>query len=67
MKARLETALKEIEYAKSKDNTSTGREGGRVMDVVIVNDDLERAYSLLEKVALGEEDVVGDELPSFED
>lgn len=57
VKARLDTALKEIDYAKS----------GPVMDLVIVNDDLERAYGFLEKVALGETDVEGDKLPEFSD
>ncbi|KAF8892112.1 guanylate kinase/L-type calcium channel beta subunit [Infundibulicybe gibba] len=41
---RLATALKEIQYAK----------GPQVHDLVIVNDDLDRAYSLFKKVALGE-------------
>ncbi len=51
--ARLGAAIGEIKYAV---------EGGH--DVVIVNDDLDRAYGLLEKVALGEE-VEGDKLPDF--
>lgn len=37
------------------------------MDVVIVNDDLDRAYGILEKVALGEVNVVGDRLPELEE
>jgi len=41
---RLATALKEIEYAKEVN----------VHDVVIVNDDLDRAYELFKRVALGE-------------
>jgi guanylate kinase len=49
-------ALKEIEYA---------REPG-VHDIVIVNDDLDRAYSLFEKAALDEE-VVSDKLPPLDD
>jgi Guanylate kinase len=53
---RLATALKEIEYAQ---------EPG-VHDIVIVNDDLDRAYPLFEKAALGEE-VVSDELPPLND
>lgn len=52
---RLNIALKEIEYAK---------EGSH--DVVIVNDDLERAYQLFKKVALGER-VEGDQLPPLDD
>ncbi|KAJ3537740.1 hypothetical protein NM688_g6632 [Phlebia brevispora] len=52
---RLATALKEIEYAK---------EGAH--DVVIVNDDLDRAYGLFRKVALGEQ-VTGDTLPPLDD
>lgn len=61
VKARLDTALKEIEYAKS------GTEAAPVMDLVIVNDELDRAYGLLEKVALGETDVKGDTLPELAD
>lgn len=57
VKARLEAALKEIEYAKSDPN---------VVDYVVVNDDLDRAYALLEKVALGE-DAQGDVLPALTD
>ncbi|EIN06019.1 guanylate kinase [Punctularia strigosozonata HHB-11173 SS5] len=53
---RLATALKEIDYAKQPG----------VHDLVIVNDDLDRAYSLLEKVALGEQ-VDGDTLPPLDD
>ncbi|KIK60288.1 hypothetical protein GYMLUDRAFT_225771 [Collybiopsis luxurians FD-317 M1] len=53
---RLATALKEIEYAK---------EAG-VHDLVIVNDDLERAYQLFKKVAVGER-VDGDKLPPLDD
>jgi hypothetical protein len=33
--------------------------------VVVVNDDVERAYGLLEKVALGET-IEGDKLPVYE-
>jgi guanylate kinase len=57
---RLETALREIEYAKSE-------EGNKIVDLTIVNDELDRAYALLEKVALGEEKVQGDTLPEFVD
>ncbi|KAJ7043392.1 guanylate kinase/L-type calcium channel beta subunit [Mycena alexandri] len=53
---RLATALKEIEYAKEPN----------VHDLVIVNDDLDRAYDLFKKVALGEQ-VVADPLPSLDD
>ncbi|KAK7679471.1 hypothetical protein QCA50_017525 [Cerrena zonata] len=52
---RLATALKEIDYAK---------EGAH--ELVIVNDDLDRAYSLFEKVALGEK-VECDALPPLDD
>ncbi|KAL5482620.1 GUK1 [Sanghuangporus weigelae] len=48
---RLRTAVAEIEYAK------TGAH-----DIVIINDDLDRAYEKLRKVALGE-DVESDVLP----
>jgi guanylate kinase len=54
---RLAIALKEIAYAK---------EPG-VHDLVIVNDDLDRAYNLLEKIALGEENVTADTLPPLDD
>lgn len=52
---RLATALSEIEFAK---------EGAH--DLVIVNDDLERAYQLFKKVAQGE-DIVSDTLPALDD
>lgn len=52
--ARLSAAKSEIKYAV---------EGGH--DIVIVNDDVERAYRLLEKVALGET-VEADKLPAYE-
>ncbi|KAI0791635.1 guanylate kinase [Irpex lacteus] len=52
---RLAMALKEIDYAK---------EGAH--DLVIVNDDIDRAYGLFKKVALGE-DVVSDTLPPLDD
>lgn len=48
-------ALSELEYA---------REGAH--DIVIVNDTLDRAYGLFKRVALGEEGVTGDTLPSLE-
>ncbi|PIL25028.1 hypothetical protein GSI_12916 [Ganoderma sinense ZZ0214-1] len=52
---RLATALKEIEYAK---------EGTH--DLVIVNDDLNRAYEKFRRVALGEP-IVPDSLPPLDD
>ena len=54
MSARLGAAIGELEYAK------TG-----AFDVVVVNDDLERAYAVLRKVIV-EGDKEGDKLPSFE-
>jgi len=57
VKSRLDAALNEIAYART---------GPEAVDIVVVNDDLDRAYGLLEKVALGEE-VEGDELPSLDD
>jgi len=53
---RLAMALKEIDYAKQPG----------VHDIIIVNDDEDRAYSLFEKAALGEE-IVGDVLPPLND
>ena len=53
---RLSIALKEVEYAKEPN----------VHDVVIVNDDVERAYQLLKQVALGEK-IIGDQLPPLDD
>ena len=52
---RLAMALKEIEYAK---------EGAH--DTVIVNDDVDRAYELFKKIALGEQ-ITGDALPPLDD
>lgn len=52
---RLAMAMKEVEYAK---------EGAH--DMVIVNDDLDRAYGLFKKVALGEQ-ITGDVLPPLDD
>lgn len=52
---RLAMALREIEYAK---------EGAH--DLVIVNDDIDRAYELFKKVALGEE-ITSDTLPPLDD
>ncbi|KZT27723.1 guanylate kinase [Neolentinus lepideus HHB14362 ss-1] len=53
---RLATALKEIEYAKQPGSH----------DVVIVNDDLERAYGVFKQLALGEK-IEGDALPLLDD
>lgn len=55
MAKRLATAFKEIEYAK---------EGAH--DLVIVNDNLDRAYTLFKGVALGEK-VDSDKLPPLDD
>ncbi|KIP05502.1 hypothetical protein PHLGIDRAFT_119800 [Phlebiopsis gigantea 11061_1 CR5-6] len=52
---RLATALKEIDYAK---------EGAH--DLVVVNDDLQRAYDLFKRVALGER-IDSDKLPPLDD
>ena len=52
---RLATAYKEIEYAK---------EGAH--DIVIVNDDLDRAYEKFARVALGEP-IASDVLPPLDD
>ncbi|KAJ7583389.1 guanylate kinase [Mycena floridula] len=51
---RLTTAFREIEYAKEPN----------IHDLVIVNDNIDRAYKLFESVALGEV-VEGDELPEL--
>jgi len=56
IKARLAAARAEIAYAKQK-----------MHDLVVVNDDLDRAYAILRDVALGRNDVKGDELPPLED
>ncbi|RXW12638.1 hypothetical protein EST38_g13217 [Candolleomyces aberdarensis] len=53
---RLSMALKEIEYAKQPG----------VHDIVIINDNLDRAYDVFKKVALGEK-VDGDQLPPLDD
>ena len=52
---RLAMAMKEIDYAK---------EGAH--DLVIVNDNLDRAYDLFKRVALGEK-IVSDSLPLLDD
>lgn len=56
LEKRFATAFKEIEYAK---------EPG-AHNLVIVNDDLTRAYQLFKQVAFGE-DVAGDKLPPLDD
>lgn len=53
---RLAASIKEIQCAKEPD----------VHDVVIVNDDLDRAYALFKRVALGEK-ITGDVLPALDD
>jgi guanylate kinase len=53
---RLATALKEIQFAKEPN----------IHDLVIINDDLDRAYDLFKRVAQGEK-VVGDALPPLND
>lgn len=52
---RLAAALREVDYAK---------EGAH--DLVIVNDDLDRAYNLFKRVALGEK-IESDSLPPLDD
>lgn len=55
MQARLGAAIGELEYAKEKG----------AFDVVVVNDELERAYKVLRGVIVeGKEE--GDKLPEFE-
>jgi guanylate kinase len=53
---RLSTALSEIQYAKEPN----------AHDLVIINDDLEKAYELFKRVALGEK-ISGNILPSLDD
>jgi len=53
---RLATAIQEVDFAKEPN----------VHDVVIINDDLDRAYELFKKVALGEK-VEADQLPPLDD
>ncbi|KAF9442600.1 guanylate kinase [Macrolepiota fuliginosa MF-IS2] len=53
---RLAAALKEISFAKEPD----------VHDFVIINDDLDRAYNLLERIARGEK-IASDQLPPLDD
>lgn len=56
IRARLDTAVKEVEYAKTPS----------VHDIIIVNDDLDRAYEAFERVALGDSSKV-DDLPLLDD
>jgi guanylate kinase len=53
---RLDAAIKEIQFAKKP----------QVHDVIIVNDDIDRAYEAFKRVALGE-DIEGDILPDLDD
>ncbi|KAJ3849361.1 guanylate kinase/L-type calcium channel beta subunit [Lentinula lateritia] len=53
---RLATALNEIQYAKEPN----------AHDLIIINDDLNRAYQLFQQIALGEK-VSGDKLPPLDD
>jgi guanylate kinase len=53
---RLAMCLKEIQYAKEPN----------VHDIVIINDDLDKAYESFKKIALGER-IVGDVLPALDD
>ena len=54
---QLATALKEVAYAKQPG----------VHNLVIVNNDADRAYNLLEKITLGEENITADALPPLDD
>lgn len=54
MQARLAAAVGEIDYAKSG-----------AFDVVVVNDELERAYAKLRKVVVERDLEAGDQLPDF--
>lgn len=56
MSARLAAAVGELDYAKSG-----------AFDVVVVNDDLERAYNVLKQVIIEGKTEAGDKLPHFED
>ncbi|KAF8494256.1 guanylate kinase [Gautieria morchelliformis] len=56
VKARLDAAIREIEYARTPG----------VHDVIIVNDDLDRAFHAFEKVALGDTGPA-DALPALND
>lgn len=56
MKARLEAAIREIEYARTPG----------VHDIIIVNEDLDRAFEAFDKVALGNSEPI-DTLPALND
>ena len=56
VRSRLQAAVNEISYAKEPGS----------YDAVLINDDLERAYKLLEKIALGESRE-GDVMPPLDD
>jgi guanylate kinase len=56
VKARLDAAIREIEYARTPG----------VHDIIIVNDDLDRAFKAFEKVALGDTQSA-DTLPALND
>jgi len=53
---RLAMCLQEIEYAKEPN----------VHDIVIINDDLDKAYESLKRIAMGER-IAGDMLPLLDD
>lgn len=53
---RLEMCLMEIEYARE----------ANVHDIIIINDNLDKAYQSFKKVALGES-INGDALPPLDD
>ena len=53
---RLEMCLKEIEYAKE----------ANVHDIIIINDDIDKAYQSFKKVAFGQS-ISGDALPPLDD
>ncbi|GJJ10395.1 hypothetical protein Clacol_004621 [Clathrus columnatus] len=56
IRTRLDTAVKEIDYARTPG----------VHDIIIVNDNLDRAYEAFERVALGDSGPV-DDLPPLDD
>ena len=49
----------------TEDTTTQDKGKGKVIDYVIVNDTVERAYLVLEKLALGEEGIESDDFPFF--
>ncbi len=79
LRARLSAALDEIHYARTGKAPEVDREASigaaspkthekgeaKAVDYVIVNDRVERAYLILESLALGEESVESDDFPSF--